>query len=356
MAGREPGATAVPAERGSTKPLRATSPVCHSCSKSSVNALRDRLVVHDGDHVLLPRPRIVRPVESSRSRRAPSRTTNLWCIRSGTPAIAFPLDGQAGDQQHVRLGRRRHRDRVRVVDVVGEAHAHATVGRAAHRVPDDARVLLAEREVVLREVERLARRRRRTSATSRAISPGCWPPSVRVRISMRSLIDRLRRRPHRATRPTSTATAPAPRSGGTGSRRYLDERAGAPILLVGEAPGYRGARVSGLPFTSERQLTGQARRRRPPRSCNASSPSWARPRACSSGTSSRPIRAPRRRTARPRARRSRPARRSRSSSHAAGASIAVGRIAAAALGAPYVRHPSHGGARAFADGLAALIA
>jgi uracil-DNA glycosylase len=38
--------------------------------------------------------------------------------------------------------------------------------------------------------------------------------------------------------------------------RYLEERADAPILLVGEAPGYRGARVSGIPFTSERQLTG----------------------------------------------------------------------------------------------------
>lgn len=37
---------------------------------------------------------------------------------------------------------------------------------------------------------------------------------------------------------------------------YLSDRAGATILLVGEAPGYRGARVSGVPFTSERQLTG----------------------------------------------------------------------------------------------------
>jgi uracil-DNA glycosylase len=37
---------------------------------------------------------------------------------------------------------------------------------------------------------------------------------------------------------------------------YLKLRRDAPLLLVGEAPGYRGARVSGIPFTSERQLTG----------------------------------------------------------------------------------------------------
>ncbi len=37
---------------------------------------------------------------------------------------------------------------------------------------------------------------------------------------------------------------------------YLSERADARYLLVGEAAGYRGARISGLPFTSERQLSG----------------------------------------------------------------------------------------------------
>src|SRR5437763_14762144 len=38
---------------------------------------------------------------------------------------------------------------------------------------------------------------------------------------------------------------------------YLRARQDAPLLLVGEAAGYRGARVSGIPFTSERQLTGR---------------------------------------------------------------------------------------------------
>jgi uracil-DNA glycosylase len=37
---------------------------------------------------------------------------------------------------------------------------------------------------------------------------------------------------------------------------YLESRRDAAFLLVGEAAGYRGARISGIPFTSERQLTG----------------------------------------------------------------------------------------------------
>ena len=37
---------------------------------------------------------------------------------------------------------------------------------------------------------------------------------------------------------------------------YLARARDSRLLLVGEAAGYRGARVSGLPFTSERQLTG----------------------------------------------------------------------------------------------------
>jgi hypothetical protein len=39
-------------------------------------------------------------------------------------------------------------------------------------------------------------------------------------------------------------------------RAYLEERATAPLVLVAEAPGYRGTAVSGIPLTSERQLSG----------------------------------------------------------------------------------------------------
>ena len=40
-------------------------------------------------------------------------------------------------------------------------------------------------------------------------------------------------------------------------RDYLDTHAHTRLLLVGEAAGYRGARISGIPFTSEQQLTGR---------------------------------------------------------------------------------------------------
>jgi uracil-DNA glycosylase len=39
-------------------------------------------------------------------------------------------------------------------------------------------------------------------------------------------------------------------------RSYLESNGAASLLLVAEAPGYRGTRVSGVPLTSERQLSG----------------------------------------------------------------------------------------------------
>jgi hypothetical protein len=40
-------------------------------------------------------------------------------------------------------------------------------------------------------------------------------------------------------------------------RRYLELRAGATTLIIGEAPGWRGATVTGVPFMSVRELTAR---------------------------------------------------------------------------------------------------
>jgi hypothetical protein len=133
--------------------------------------------------------------------------------------------------------------------------------------------------------------------------------------------------------------------------RYLEAHRDARVVLVGEAAGYRGARVSGIPFTSERQLTGSG-----PAEATATIVHrvlarlgieeevlfWnVVPTHPGDATSNR--------------------RPTRSEVQAAAPfldeltrdriPIAVGRLAAAALDAPYVRHPSHGGAAEFEQGL-----
>jgi len=137
--------------------------------------------------------------------------------------------------------------------------------------------------------------------------------------------------------------------------RYLDERAGAPILLVAEAPGYRGTRVSGIPLTSERQLTGEG-----PAEATATivhrvlaelglsedvllwnvvptHPGDARwNRAPTRGEIEAGLPFVR---ALARGRRV----------------VAVGRVAQRALGGRYVRHPSHGGGAAFRAALSAEV-
>jgi uracil-DNA glycosylase family 4 len=139
-------------------------------------------------------------------------------------------------------------------------------------------------------------------------------------------------------------------------RGYLAARADAPILLVGEAPGYRGARVSGIPFTSERQLTGAGpaeatativRRTLAELGLEQQVLCWnVVPTHPGGPTRNRP-----------------PTR-----AEVAGGlpfleqladgrrPIAVGRVAQSVLGGPYVRHPSRGGAAAFAAGLSDLLA
>jgi uracil-DNA glycosylase len=128
---------------------------------------------------------------------------------------------------------------------------------------------------------------------------------------------------------------------------YLGSRRNAPLLLVGEAPGYRGARISGIPFTSERLLTGSG-------PAEATATIVHRVLAelgiqddvllwnvvpTHPGTESS-----NRRPTRTEVEAGLPflqefARGRRT--------IAVGRLAHAVLGGTYVRHPSHGGAGAF---------
>ena len=132
-------------------------------------------------------------------------------------------------------------------------------------------------------------------------------------------------------------------------RDYLERNAQVRVLLVGEAAGYRGARVSGVPFTSERQLSGRGPAeptativRRTLAESGLDALCWnVVPTHPGTETSNR-----------------RPSRAEVEASLpfleeiAAGRDVlAVGRLAAAVTGAPYIRHPSHGGAAEFRAGL-----
>ena len=140
--------------------------------------------------------------------------------------------------------------------------------------------------------------------------------------------------------------------------KYLDQADEAPILLVGEAAGYRGARVSGVPFTSERQLTGVG-----PAEATATVVHrvleeleladvvllWnvvpTHPHRSGEPASNRKPNANEIAAARPFL-----------DELAAGRQVVpVGRVAEAALGIEGIRHPSHGGAAAFRAGLARLV-
>jgi uracil-DNA glycosylase len=135
---------------------------------------------------------------------------------------------------------------------------------------------------------------------------------------------------------------------------YLRERQDAPLLLVGEAAGYRGARVSGIPFTSERQLTGTGpaeatativRRTLAELGLEAETLCW-------NVVPTHPHRPGRPHTNRRPTRVEIEAAKPFLEQLARGRTVlAVGRLAQATLDAPYLRHPSRGGAAEFRAGL-----
>jgi uracil-DNA glycosylase len=139
---------------------------------------------------------------------------------------------------------------------------------------------------------------------------------------------------------------------------YLEARAGAEILLVGEAPGYRGTRVSGIPLTSERQLTGDG-----PAEATAT---VVHRTLAELGLTDRvllwnvvpthPHRAGEPRSNRAPTREELAAGRLYVAELAPGRRVvAVGRLAHETLGGSYVRHPSHGGAEGFRTGLGTVL-
>jgi uracil-DNA glycosylase len=136
---------------------------------------------------------------------------------------------------------------------------------------------------------------------------------------------------------------------------YLELRSDAPFMLVGEAAGYRGARVSGIPFTSERQLTGTG-----PAEASATIVHrvlaeldlgenvllWnVVPTHPGTGRSNR-------RPTRVEVAAARPFLDALARTRRV---VAVGRLAESVLGGPYVRHPSHGGSCRFRDDLRRVL-
>ena len=157
----------------STKPLFSTSAGPQSSSKFAVKRGGELGRRGGHDDVLLPRERVLGPVHRPGPDGFAVADDVLVVHQVGHAGDRPGRDAERRDQLGVRLRRRRHRDRVAVVDVVEEADRDSAPGGLRDRAADDRGRLRPEVEVVLREVERAlcaARRSRRSARRRRARS------------------------------------------------------------------------------------------------------------------------------------------------------------------------------------------
>ncbi len=135
-------------------------------------------------------------------------------------------------------------------------------------------------------------------------------------------------------------------------RNYLLSHWWAPIALVGEAPGRHGMRWTGVPFTSPRQLTGSGPDETTARTVHRVLAELDRSQGVLLWNASVLLPPGNRDPRRPELDACAPVLdlicRGRTV-------LAVGRHAQRVTGAPYIRHPSHGGAGRFAAGLRAAL-
>jgi large subunit ribosomal protein L13 len=132
-------------------------------------------------------------------------------------------------------------------------------------------------------------------------------------------------------------------------REYLRAHERTELLLVGEAAGYRGARISGIPFTSERQLTGSGPAEATATIVRRTLAELALEALCWNVVPTHPgTSTSNRRPSRAEVAASLPFLAELAQNRIV---LAVGRLAAEVTDAPYLRHPAYGGAAEFRAGL-----